>query len=129
MIYKNVLETIGNTPLVRINNLNINSEVNIYAKLEGVNPGGSIKDRIALNMLNQAEEEGVLTKEKTIIEPTSGNTGIGFVMIGAIKGYKVKIVMSEAVSTERRKMIQSFGAEIILTDKDLGTDGAIRKAK
>src|SRR6056297_2117503 len=129
MIYNNILETIGNTPLVKINKLSPNPNVNIYAKLEGVNPGGSIKDRIALNMLNQAEEEGVLKNGKTIIEPTSGNTGIGLAMIGAIKGYGVEIVMSEAVSTERRKMIQSFGAEIILTDKDSGTDGAIRKAK
>ncbi|HMB66187.1 MAG TPA: cysteine synthase A [Patescibacteria group bacterium] len=129
MIYKNVLETIGNTPLVRINNLNINSEVNIYAKLEGVNPGGSIKDRIALNMINQAEEEGVLDKEKTIIEPTSGNTGIGLAMIGAVKGYKIKIVMSESVSEERKRMIKSFGAELVLIASDEGTDGAIRKAK
>mgnify|MGYP006280361881 CR=1 FL=1 len=129
MIYNNILETIGNTPLVKINKLSPNPNVNIYAKLEGVNPGGSIKDRIALNMIRQAEEEGILTKEKTIIEPTSGNTGIGLAMIGAIKGYKVKIVMSEAVSEERRRMIKSFGAELVLTDKNAGTDGAIKKAK
>src|SRR6056297_3209444 len=129
MIYKNILETIGNTPLVKINKMSPNPGVNIYAKLEGVNPGGSIKDRIALNMIRQAEEEGALTKEKTIIEPTSGNTGIGLAMIGAIKGYKVKIVMSEAVSEERRRMIKSFGADLVLTEKNAGTDGAIKKTK
>src|SRR6056297_1583986 len=116
MIYNNILETIGNTPLVKINKLSPNPNVNIYAKLEGVNPGGSIKDRIALNMLNQAEEEGVLKNGKTIIEHTSGNTGIGLAMIGAVKGYKIKIVMSESVSEERRRMIKSFGADLVLTD-------------
>jgi cysteine synthase B len=126
--YKNILETIGETPLVRINRLNIYSEVEIFAKIEGANPGGSIKDRIALKMLTKAEEQGILTKDKTIIEPTSGNTGIALAMIGAIRGYKVEIVMSEAVSIERRKMIAAFGAKITLTDPKLGTDGAIVKA-
>jgi S-sulfo-L-cysteine synthase (O-acetyl-L-serine-dependent) len=127
-MFENILETIGHTPLVRINRLNPNPRVQLYAKLEGFNPTGSIKDRIALKMIGQAEESGMLTHEKTIIEPTSGNTGIGLAMIGAVKGYAVEIVMSEAVSVERRKMIEAFGAKIILTNASLGTDGAIRKA-
>jgi len=129
MIYKNVLELIGNTPMVKINFLNDKKNVNIYAKLEGSNPGGSIKDRIALKMIQQAEKEGKLKKGKTIIEPTSGNTGIGLAMIGAIKGYKVEIVMSRAVSVERVKMIKAFGAKVILTDAKKGTDGAIIKTR
>jgi cysteine synthase B len=128
-MHQNILETIGNTPLVRINRLNPDPKVDIYAKLEGFNPTGSIKDRIALKMIEQAEAEGTLTKGKTIIEPTSGNTGIGLAMIGAVKGYDVEIVMSEAVSVERRKMIQAFGAKVTLTDPTLGTDGAIMKAR
>lgn len=129
MIYKNVLEMIGNTPMIEINKIIFKSGVNIYAKLEGMNPGGSIKDRIALKMLEEAEKIGELTKEKTIIEATSGNTGIALAMIGAIKGYKVEIVMSEAVSIERRKMIKAFGAKITLTDPKKGTDGAIMKVR
>lgn len=124
-----ILETIGNTPIARINKLNPNKSVKIYAKLEGFNPTGSIKDRIALKMVEQAESEGKLKKGKTIIEPTSGNTGIGLAMIGALKGYPVEIVMSEAVSVERQKMIKAFGAVVTLTDKGHGTDGAIRKAR
>lgn len=128
-MYDNILETIGNTPLVKINKLNPNKNVAIYAKIEGNNPTGSIKDRIALKMIEQAEAEGSLKKGKTIIEPTSGNTGIGLAMIGVVKGYDVEIVMSEAVSIERRKMIKAFGATITLTDAELGTDGAIHKAR
>jgi cysteine synthase B len=127
MIYQNILETIGNTPMVRIRNLNPNPNVNIYAKIEGVNPGGSIKDRIGLKMINQAESEGTLTKEKTIIEATSGNTGIALAMIGKARGYSVEVVMSEAVSIERRQMIEAFGAKVILSDRNKGTDGAIMK--
>lgn len=129
MVLEDILETIGNTPLVRINKLNPNKNVSIYAKIEGANPTGSIKDRIALKMIEQAEAEGTLEKGKTIIEPTSGNTGIGLAMIGTIKGYDVEIVMSRAVSSERIKMIKSFGAKITLTDGELGTDGAILKAR
>ncbi len=125
----NILDLIGNTPLVKINNLNPNKNTTIYAKLEGNNPGGSIKDRIALKMIEQAESEGKLTKDKTIIEATSGNTGIALAMIGGIKGYNVNIVMSSAVSKERRKTIRAFGADIILTDEEEGTDGAILKVK
>lgn len=129
MIYENILQTIGNTPLVKINRLNPNKDVAMYAKIEGNNPTGSIKDRIALKMIEQAEAEGTLSKGKTIIEPTSGNTGIGLAMIGIVKGYLVEIVMSSAVSVERRKIIESFGAKITLTDPKDGTDGAIRKAR
>ena len=128
-MYNNILDTIGNTPLVRINRMNPNPAVQIYAKLEGFNPTGSIKDRIALKMIEQAEQEGQLSKDKIIIEPTSGNTGIALAMIGAIKGYRVQIVMSSAVSIERQKMIKGFGGEIILTDAELGTDGAIMKTR
>jgi len=129
MVYKDVLQLIGNTPLVKINRLNPNKNVEIWAKIEGVNPGGSVKDRIALKMIVEAEREGKLTKNKTIIEATSGNTGIALAMIGAVKGYKVEIVMSEAVSIERRKMIKAFGANILLTEAKRGTDGAILKVK
>ncbi|NLU38506.1 MAG: cysteine synthase family protein [Bacteroidales bacterium] len=128
-MFDNILQTIGNTPLVRINHLNPNPNVTIAAKIEGFNPSGSIKDRIALKMIEQAEAEGILAKGKTIIEPTSGNTGIGLAMIGKIKGYEVEIVISRAVSEERIKMIKAFGAKVTFTDEKLGTDGAILKAK
>jgi len=126
---ENILKTIGNTPLVRINRLNPNPKTTIFAKIEGVNPTGSIKDRIALSMIEQAEKEGKLQKDKTIIEPTSGNTGVALAMIGAIKGYDVEIVMSDTVSSERRLMIKAFGAKLTLTEGKYGTDGAIRKAR
>jgi S-sulfo-L-cysteine synthase (O-acetyl-L-serine-dependent) len=129
MIYENILQTIGNTPLVKITKLNPEKNVNIYVKIEGCNPTGSIKDRIALKMTEQAEAEGLLFKGKTIIEPTSGNTGIALAMIGVLKGYDVEIVMSRAVSAERVKMIRAFGAKVTLTDVSLGTDGAILKTK
>lgn len=129
MIRENILETIGNTPMVRINRLCPNPQVNIYAKLEGCNPTGSIKDRIALRMIERAEREGVLRKGHTIIEPSSGNTGIGLAMVGIVKGYPVEIVMSSAVSVERRKILRSYGVKVILTPAEEGTDGAIRMAK
>lgn len=128
-IAENILGTIGNTPMVRITKLNPNPNVNIYAKLEGFNPSGSIKDRIALHMIEAAEKEGRIKPGQTIIEPTSGNTGIGLAVVGIVKGYPVTIVMSEGVSVERRKMLRSFGAEVILTPADEGTDGAIRHAR
>ncbi|MDD3919758.1 MAG: cysteine synthase family protein [Eubacteriales bacterium] len=128
-MYQDILSTIGNTPLVKINNIVQKPGVEIYAKIEGANPTGSIKDRIALKMIEQAELEGALTPQKTIIEATSGNTGIGLAMIGAIKGYAVEIVMSAAVSVERQKMIKAYGANIVLTDPSMGTDGAIREVK
>ena len=127
--YENILQTIGNTPLVKIHKLNPNKKTEIYAKVEGFNPSGSIKDRIALSMIQQAEIEGKLKKGKTIIEPTSGNTGVSLAMIGVLKGYEVEIVMSKAVSVERVQMIKAFGAKVTQTDTKSGTDGAIRKAR
>lgn len=129
MVKDHILGTIGSTPMVRINRLCLNPKVNIYAKLEGFNPTGSIKDRIALRMVESAEREGRLRKGHTIIEPTSGNTGIGLAIAGIVKGYPVEIVMSSAVSIERRKIIRSYGAKVILTPAEEGTDGAIRLAR
>ncbi len=128
-INENILEVIGNTPMVKINKLNPNPNVNIYAKLEGYNPTGSIKDRIAMQMITKAEELGLLYPGKIILEPTSGNTGIGLAIAGIVKGYPVEIVMSAAVSVERRKIIRSFGGKVILTPANEGTDGAIRLAR
>ena len=125
----NVLSAIGNTPLVELTNLNSRrSQVCILAKLEGNNPGGSVKDRPAHYMIEHAEESGELTPDKTIIEPTSGNTGIALAMIGAAKGYRVKLCLPECVSTERRYILEAFGADIVLTRASEGTDGAIRAA-
>ncbi|MCG2820552.1 MAG: cysteine synthase family protein, partial [Candidatus Atribacteria bacterium] len=123
-----LLSAIGSTPLVELNNLNGNSKVRIFGKLEGNNTGGSVKDRPAYYMLRKAEESGKLIRGKTILEPTSGNTGIALAMIGAAKGYKVKLCMPECVSLERRSIIEAFGAEAVLTPAKEGTDGAIRKA-
>lgn len=124
-----ILDTIGHTPMVTINHLNPNPNVTIMAKLEGFNPTGSIKDRIALNMIETAEKNGTLRPGMTIIEPTSGNTGISLAMIGVVKGYPVEIVMSEGVSEERRIIIRSLGGKVILTPAEQGTDGAIRLAR
>ena len=124
----NVLGAIGNTPLVQLTNLNGNNDVKIFVKLEGNNPGGSIKDRPAFYMIMMAEKSGELTKDKTIIEPTSGNTGIAIAMIGAAKGYKVKLFMPECVSVERQLILQAFGAEVVLTPAREAVDGAIRRA-
>jgi cysteine synthase B len=126
--FMNILSAIGHTPLVKFNNLIENSKVKIFGKLEGCNPGGSIKDRPAYYMIKKAEESGELSREKIILEPTSGNTGISLAMIGAAKGYKVKLCMPECVSVERRSIIEAFGAEIILTPANESTDGSIRKA-
>jgi cysteine synthase B len=124
----NVLGAIGNTPLVQLTSLNGNADVKIFAKLEGSNPGGSVKDRPAFYMIMMAEKSGELTKDKTIIEPTSGNTGIAIAMIGAAKGYKVKLFMPECVSVERQLILQAFGAEVVLTPAKEAVDGAIRRA-
>src|SRR4030067_77119 len=121
-----ILDCIGNTPLVRLDKINPNPRVRLLAKLEGDNPGGSIKDRIAYYMVQAAEKEGRLKNGFTILEATSGNTGIGLAMVGTAKGYKVKLVMPECVSLERRKMLGAFGAELILSSGCEGTDGAIR---
>ncbi len=125
---KNVLGAIGNTPLVLLSKLDGNADVKILAKLEGNNPGGSVKDRPAFYMIKMAEESGELTRDKTIIEPTSGNTGIALAMIGAAKGYKVKLFMPECVSVERQLILQAFGAEVVLTPAREAVDGAIRRA-
>jgi cysteine synthase B len=123
-----LLNAIGNTPMVELTQLNTNPEVRIFAKLEGNNPGGSVKDRPALHMILKAEESGELTKGKTILEPTSGNTGIALAMIGAAKGYRVKLVMPGCVSMERRAVLEAYGAEVILSPPAEATDGAIRMA-
>lgn len=128
-MYNDILETVGGTPLIKINRLVNKEDVTVLAKIEGTNPTGSIKDRIALRMIQQAEAEGDLTRDKTIIEPTSGNTGIALAMIATVRGYKLEIVMSAAVSVERQKMIKAFGATVTLTEADKGTDGAIQKAR
>ena len=124
-----ILETIGNTPLVEIEKLSPNPGVKIYAKMEGGNPTGSIKDRITLAMIEHSERIGVLKKGKTIIEATSGNTGIGIAMVAAIKGYKAIIVMPESMSVERRKMIQAFGAKLLLVKPEMWRDGALKMIK
>jgi len=123
-----VLDAIGSTPIVELSSINPNPKVKLYAKLEGNNPGGSVKDRIAHYMIKDAEEKGTLKPYHTILEPTSGNTGIGLAMVGAAKGYRVKLVMPECVSLERRKTLQAFGAELVLSPGNEGTDGAIRLA-
>jgi cysteine synthase B len=124
-----ILSAIGNTPLVELTNLNEKRpQVRIFGKLEGCNPGGSVKDRPAYYMIKKAEESGELNKEKTILEPTSGNTGIALAMIGAAKGYRVRLFMPECVSTERLLTLEAFGAEVVLTPAREGTDGAIKRA-
>jgi S-sulfo-L-cysteine synthase (O-acetyl-L-serine-dependent) len=125
----NILEAIGNTPLVELMNVNGNPDVKVLCKLEGCNPGGSVKDRPALYMITKAEERGELTKDKIILEPTSGNTGIAIAMIGAAKGYTVELCMPECVSMERRLILQGLGAEVFLTGAKENIDGAIRKAR
>lgn len=127
MIYNNILETIGKTSIIRLSRLFPKHQV--YIKLEKENPGGSIKDRIALAMIEDAEKNGILKPGGTIIEPTSGNTGIGLSFVAAVKGYKIIITMPESMSIERRKIMEAYGAEFVLTPKELGMKGAIEKAK
>jgi cysteine synthase A len=127
MKFQNALETIGNTPVVKINKL-FNSDHEIWIKLEKANPGGSIKDRIALAMIEDAEAKGLLNKDSTIIEPTSGNTGIGLALVAAVKGYKLILVMPDSMSIERRKIMEAYGAEFVLTPREKGMKGAIEKA-
>jgi len=127
-MYKNILQLIGNTPLVKINRLNPNKKVELYAKLEFFNPGSSVKDRIAFSMIEGAEKRKELTKNKIVLEATSGNTGIGLVLVCVVKKYKLLLTMPESVSVERRKILKALGAEILLTSAKDGTDGAIEKA-
>jgi len=127
-LHKNILSLIGNTPLVKINHLCSPDDAEIWAKLESNNPGGSVKDRIALSMIEAAESDGRLKPGGMIIEPTSGNTGIGLAMVAKVKGYRIILVMPETMSMERRQLLQAFGAEIILTEGKKGMRGAIEKA-
>lgn len=129
MRYGNILETIGNTPLVELKSFSPRPGVQIFAKLEGVNPTGSIKDRIALQMINDAEASGKLKPGSVLLEPTSGNTGIALAMICRVKGYKFVAVMPDNVTSERRQMLELFGAKIIFSDGKLGSNGAVRLAQ
>lgn len=130
-IFNGIIETVGHTPLVKLNRFGAKrgAQATIYAKVESFNPGGSVKDRAALSMVNAAEASGALTPGGTIIEPTSGNTGVGLALVGAVRGYKVILVMPETMSIERRKLAAAYGAEIVLTSGSEGMKGAIAKAE
>ncbi len=128
-VYGSVLDLIGNTPLVDISPLSPNPDVRILMKLEGQNPGGSVKDRIALAMIEQAERDGILAPGATLIEPSSGNTGIGMALVCKIKGYRLKVVLATNVSVERRQLLESWGAEIIESPGAEGSNGAVRRAR
>ena len=126
-IAQNILELIGNTPLVKINRLNDGNSI-VLAKVESFNPAGSVKDRPALNMIEDAENRGLIKKDTVIIEPTSGNTGVGLAMVCAVKGYRLILTMPETMSVERRKLLQAYGAELVLTEGSKGMQGAVDKA-
>ncbi|GAY77681.1 cysteine synthase [Sporolactobacillus inulinus] len=128
-VANSVTELIGNTPVVRLNHLTDENDAELYAKLEYFNPGSSVKDRIALAMIEAAEKEGKLKPNDTIIEPTSGNTGIGLALVAAVKGYKAILVMPETMSIERRKLFKAYGAEVILTPGAQAIKGSIEKAQ
>lgn len=128
MLANNILETIGNTPLIKINKL-FGNKIQVYSKMEKANPGGSIKDRIALSMIEDAEKKGLLGKGSVIIEPTSGNTGVGLAMVAAVKGYDLILVMPESMSLERRRLMKAYGAKLELTPREKGIPGAIEKAR
>lgn len=128
-VYRNVLDLIGNTPMIDVSQLSPNPRVRIFAKLEGQNPGGSVKDRIALSMIDEAEKDGRLTAGATLIEPSSGNTGIGLAMVCGQRGYHLKIVLPENVTPERRQMLEAFGAEIIDSPGSQGSNGAVKLAQ
>ncbi|MGT2803327.1 cysteine synthase A [Streptococcus henryi] len=128
-IYQSIAELVGNTPIVKLNNIVPEGAADVYVKLEAFNPGSSVKDRIALRMIEDAEKDGIIKPSDTIVEPTSGNTGIGLSWVGAAKGYNVVIVMPDTMSIERRKLIQAYGAELVLTPGSEGMKGAIAKAQ
>lgn len=128
-VYNSILEGIGNTPLVKLNRISPDLKATLYAKIESQNPGGSVKDRIGLSMIQEAEKQGKINRETTIIEPTSGNTGIGLALVSAVKGYKLILTMPESMSIERRRLLKAYGAELVLTPASEGIPGAIRKAE
>ena len=128
-IYNNIIETIGRTPLVKLNRITKDIEPNIYAKVEAFNPGASVKDRICMSMIEAAEKANIINKENTIVEPTSGNTGIGLALVCAVKGYKLILTMPESMTVERRKILKAYGAELVLTPASGGMKGAIQKAE
>jgi len=128
VIYDSVLETIGNTPIVKLNNIVREQMANIYVKMERFNPGGSVKDRIALSMIETAEQQGLIKPGDTLVEPTSGNTGIGLALVAAAKGYDLVLTMPESMSLERRKLLKAYGAKLELTRAQLGMSGAIERA-
>ncbi|MCK5627976.1 cysteine synthase A [Candidatus Bathyarchaeota archaeon] len=128
-VYNSIIETIGKTPIVHLNKIATDSKATILAKLESQNPGGSVKDRICLSMINEAEQRGIINEDTVIIEPTSGNTGIGLAMIAAVKGYQLILTMPDTMSEERRKLLRAYGAELVLTPGKDGMRGAIIKAK
>lgn len=128
-LYQNITEVIGNTPLVKLNNIVPEDSAEVYVKLEYQNPGSSVKDRIAISMIETAEKEGILKPGATIVEPTSGNTGIGLALVAAAKGYKAILVMPETMSIERRNLLRAYGAELVLTPGPEGMKGAIRRAE
>src|SRR4030042_130136 len=128
-IYDSVLETVGGTPLVRLNQLTTGLECTILAKLESRNPGGSVKDRICLSMIREAEKQNLINKQTLIIEPTSGNTGRGLAMVAAVRGYRLMLTMPETMSMERRRILAAYGAELVLTPGAEGMRGAVKKAE
>jgi cysteine synthase A len=128
-IYNSILDGIGGTSLVRLNRITANLKCTVLAKLEAQNPGGSVKDRISLNMIKEAEKQGLITKKTVIIEPTSGNTGIGLSLVSAVKGYRLILTMPESMSVERRRLLKAYGAELVLTPAAEGMKGAIKKAE
>lgn len=128
-VYSNIIETIGKTPLVKLNRITKNVEPNIYVKIEAFNPGASVKDRICMAMIEKAEKENIINKDTVIVEPTSGNTGIGLALVCAAKGYKLILTMPDNMSIERRKILKAYGAELILTPASGGMKAAIEKAE
>ena len=128
-IYNSILEGIGSTPLVRLKRISYGLKCNLYGKIESQNPGGSIKDRISLCMIQEAEKQGIINQDTVIIEPTSGNTGIGLALVSAVKGYRLILTMPESMSIERRRLLKAYGAELILTPAPEGMKGAIQKAE